>query len=329
MSDMRADGAARDIGPAGRALGGRPLMDMVSSIDAIDDFERWHQVTCRNYSNSELRRRDDGPFAAAISMRPFGALGLSDVSSSSGAAQLIRGAADIRRDQRDHFMLFHVTDGEIGLEQDGRQARAKAGDLFLYDQTRPLTLDFKPRYRSWMLTIPRLLLQSRVARPQVLTAHLFSGTSTLGALAGGVIQQLESVGAGGLPHIVERVGAATLDIVAATLDAQAGYAPAHRVLARAEHFMQANLRDPNLDVGTIARAIHTSPRTLNRAFAANATTPMRWLWRQRLDAARYALALDRARSVIDIAFSYGFSDVSHFSRVFKKAFGTSPRARRR
>jgi len=93
--------------------------------------------------------------------------------------------------------------------------------------------------------------------------------------------------------------------------------------------MRSNLHDPALDVGSIARALNTSPRTLNRAFAANGTTPMRWLWRQRLDAAHRALALDRARSVMDIAFSYGFSDVSHFNRVFRKAFGTSPRARRR
>ena len=127
---------------------GQPALTEKMSVDAGDSFEQWHHVTCRNYSNSEFRRDSEGSFAARISMRSFGALALSGVSSSMGEAQLIRGPADIRRDQRDHFMLFHVTEGEIGVTQDGRDARALPGDLFLYDQTRPLPLDFKPHYRA-------------------------------------------------------------------------------------------------------------------------------------------------------------------------------------
>lgn len=315
-------------------VGGSMPMDVATSVSVSDSFELWHQVTCRNYSNSELRRSDDGPFAAGISMRPFGPVGLSDVWSSSGAAQLIRGTDDIRRDQRDHFMLFHVTDGGIGLEQDGRQAQAEAGDLFLYDQTRPLRLNFKPHYRAWMLSIPRPMLEQRVSRSQALTASLVSGSSALGTFTGGIIRQLEGIGASEERHVIERVAGSALDIISATFEAEAGLelssrtAP-HRLLARAEAFIRTNLHDPALDIGTIARAMNTSQRTLNRAFARNGTTPMRWLWQQRLAGADHALAVSPGKSVMDIAFSYGFSDVSHFSRTFKKAFGTSPRARRR
>ncbi|WLA44166.1 AraC family transcriptional regulator [Bradyrhizobium elkanii] len=51
---------------------------------------------------------------------------------------------------------------------------------------------------------------------------------------------------------------------------------------------------------------------------------MRWLWQQRLAGAYQALAERRFSHVTDVALSFGFSDVSHFSRAFKAAFGRSP-----
>jgi AraC-like DNA-binding protein len=74
----------------------------------------------------------------------------------------------------------------------------------------------------------------------------------------------------------------------------------------------------------IAAAQHVAPRTLNRLFAREGTTPIRWLWQQRLAGAYQALAERRFKHVTDVALSFGFSDVSHFSRAFKAAFGRSP-----
>ena len=70
-------------------------------------------------------------------------------------------------------------------------------------------------------------------------------------------------------------------------------------------------------------------RTLCRLFAREATTPIRWLWQQRLTAAYKALAEGRTNRVTDAAFSFGFRDVAHFSRAFKATFGQSPETVRR
>jgi hypothetical protein len=40
------------------------------------------------------------------------------------------------------FMLYLVCCGEVGVDQDGRTARIGAGDLFIYDQSQPFTLEF-------------------------------------------------------------------------------------------------------------------------------------------------------------------------------------------
>ncbi len=308
-----------------------PALPDSSSVEADDTFEHWHHVTCRNYAVSEFRRQSDNPFNARIAFRAFGQLALTDASSDMGAAQLIRGTAEIRRDPCDHFMLFLVTGGEIGVVQEDREARAQAGDLFLYDETRPLILDFDDRYQTIMLNIPRLLLEARLPKTRAFTARRIVGNSKLGALAGTVIRQLVGFDDRTRPGVIDRIGASTLDIVATALDAETASEPLahsgrHRLLGKAETYLLANLHDSRLDIDTVASALHMAPRTLNRVFATEGTTPMRWLWQQRLAASNRALAEGRIKSVTDASLSFGFSDVSHFSRAFKMAFGTPPRA---
>jgi AraC-like DNA-binding protein len=54
---------------------------------------------------------------------------------------------------------------------------------------------------------------------------------------------------------------------------------------------------------------------------------MRYVWNRRLDRCRDDLKKPcaSAQRVADIAFRWGFSDLSHFSRAFKARFGMSPR----
>jgi AraC family transcriptional activator of tynA and feaB len=61
------------------------------------------------------------------------------------------------------------------------------------------------------------------------------------------------------------------------------------VLKRIKRQILDQLGDSSLDVESIARTQGISPRTLNCMFAAEGTTVMRWLWRQRLSASYRAL----------------------------------------
>ena len=88
--------------------------------------------------------------------------------------------------------------------------------------------------------------------------------------------------------------------------------------------MQAHLEDPDLDVESIAHALNVSQRTLSRAFAAERTTVIRYLWKLRLDAGHIALREGRVNRVLDIALGCGFASASHFSRMFKGTYGVLP-----
>jgi transcriptional regulator GlxA family with amidase domain len=89
-------------------------------------------------------------------------------------------------------------------------------------------------------------------------------------------------------------------------------------------FLRHNLQEPELSVAQIANAHHVSPRTISRVFAAHGTTPMNFLWQERLQACHRILAEGKARNITQVALDHGFSDMSHFSLAFRKTFGYTP-----
>ena len=95
-------------------------------------------------------------------------------------------------------------------------------------------------------------------------------------------------------------------------------------LERVMRFARTNLDDPELAPDALAAAGAMSVRTLNRLFSTIGTTPMRWVWSERLEASRVSLSQGEVRSVTDAAFAHGFSELGHFSRSFKRTFGVSP-----
>jgi AraC-like DNA-binding protein len=302
----------------------------ITAVKPGDGFEHWHQVTCRSYSLTECRRVADRRFAAQITIRELGALAISALSTTTPPEEPIhvtRSPADIRRDPRDYFMLWLMLDGQIGLAQNGRSALMQPGDLFVYDQSRPFVLDFGPHTKALMVTIPRPLLNRRFARAHQLGGRRIAADSSVGPLAGSLVAELYR-----LEHasedVASRLGASALEMLVTAVEGEAdsGSEPAEHQdrLARAKRFILANLDDPTLELGRIARSQDMAPRTLYRLFAAEGTTPIRWLWQQRLAASFAALTEGKVAKVTDAALGHGFSDVSHFSRTFKTAFGHAP-----
>lgn len=91
--------------------------------------------------------------------------------------------------------------------------------------------------------------------------------------------------------------------------------------------MEANFRY-NLSLEEYAKLCHRSLSSFKREFQAHFNeSPGKWLLQKRLEYAS-ALLRNSKMNVTEIAFESGFEDVSHFSRVFKERFGTSPVAYR-
>jgi AraC-like DNA-binding protein len=311
-------------------------MEVIGNPPAVkpgDCFEHWHQVTCRSYSLTECERVPDENFQARVAFRAFGALTLSEIWSSTAPETLIRVTRtphEIRKDFKDHFLIWLMLDGETVLAQAGRHARICAGDIVLQDQSQPLSLEFAKHSHALLINIPRALLTSRLASAPDLAARRIGPDSSLSQLSATVFHRISQFEETTDPGTVGRVGASALDLLATALEAELTDAivsdsRTRQRLDQAKRYILSNLHDPDLDLTAIARAQGATPRTLNRIFAMEKTTPVRWLWQQRLAASFRALAEGRSRQVTDVALTYGFTDLSHFSRAFKAEFGCSPR----
>jgi AraC-like DNA-binding protein len=95
-------------------------------------------------------------------------------------------------------------------------------------------------------------------------------------------------------------------------------------LQRIKEYLLGNLHDSKMTIDSVAQATYVAPRTINRLFASEGTTAIRWLWTQRLVACHDALLAGRFNQVTEAAFSFGFTNLSHFSFAFKRTYGVTP-----
>lgn len=98
--------------------------------------------------------------------------------------------------------------------------------------------------------------------------------------------------------------------------------------ARVKEMLRSKM-DGDISIGEIADACGLSRSYFIHAFReTTGQTPHQWLIAQRLERAQ-ALLMDFTRPLADIAATCGFSDQSHFTRVFSQSLGMPPGTWRR
>ena len=93
---------------------------------------------------------------------------------------------------------------------------------------------------------------------------------------------------------------------------------------QAHAFIREHLRDPDLCIDQISAALGCTKRYLHMLFSEKGITVGEYIWRARLQNCRHELETHGGKTITDVAFSWGFSSSSHFSRVFRKYFGVVP-----
>ena len=102
--------------------------------------------------------------------------------------------------------------------------------------------------------------------------------------------------------------------------------PRSAQLAAVKHHVDLHLADPGLTPVSAAAALGISARQLHRLFQQTDSTFARYVLRQRLLRCRDTIAgiTGTNRSVVDVAFGWGFNSMATFYRAFANEFGGSP-----
>jgi ligand-binding sensor domain-containing protein/signal transduction histidine kinase/DNA-binding response OmpR family regulator len=96
-------------------------------------------------------------------------------------------------------------------------------------------------------------------------------------------------------------------------------------LGRINKIIDKHLPDDEFNVHYLANEMHIGERQLHRKFLGFINkTPGEYIRTYKLNVAAQRLTSDPSVSVSEVGYSIGYKQMSHFSKAFKKQFGTSP-----
>ncbi len=208
----------------------------------------------------------------------------------------------------------------------------RPNELYLLDSGRPFSIDIGPSLRLLFVKIPRWELQGRLGDVRALTARPIPNSKPVAALASGFLAMLPSrvgaIDAAAGPKVAQHV----LDLVALAFgrEPQDSKVPLSSsrmtTLLRLKAIIESRLCESGLRPAHVAEAAGISVRYANALLGHEGMSLERFIMQRRLEHCRRALedAAQASRTVSDIAYSLGFSDMSHFTRRFKALFGCSP-----
>lgn len=271
------------------------------------------------------------PFSGSISWREIDDTCITEIAAS--AHRVLRTPELVSPTDPRHFKVSLQLEGVGAVAQDGRTALMRPGDIAIYDTSRPYTLEFPDRMRCVVMAFPQEKFDVPASLIRRITAVRLPGDDGVGALLSPFLRHLgESLGEwSGVTGL--RILRASLDLLTALVYAQLAEQHDHwgesgRAEMRAFRvYIDDHLGDPQLSASTVAKAHYISVRYLQYLFSEEGTTVSEYIRSRRMEHCAIDLS-DPAQadlSVQQIAHRWGFADASHFSKVFKRRFGSSPR----
>lgn len=243
---------------------------------------------------------------------------------------LVRGPDQIRRSGLDSVAIMLDLVGIRG-DADGIDVNTPAGAFHLRDLARPSAFQVDA-VDAVVLAMPR------DAAPRWLVERnlhglSIDGTPKISRLLTGHLMSLLEEG----PSLTVEEGVAGIEaalVMAERAFLQTGdfttsqTSAAYRGLrASAVALIDQSLRNPELKIETLTRALGVSRATLFRAFALTGGITL-YVKQRRLELAREALLMriGRRPTIAEIAHAHGFVSESHFSRSFRDHYGQAPGA---
>ena len=295
-----------------------------------DRFDCWHSVVCKTLIEHDSVPESRPHFEAELHLATIADINL--VLFRNSPMSVMHTGRDAARANSDDLMVCRQIAGSLTIEQDGRTTTLAPGCVTLIDPQLPYDGRFTSMSRTLVLKVPRRDLKARIgiARP-----FLMSNIAPVGA-----DENLISAYLAMLPSYAGNLSAATgeivknqvLDLLAVSLNkafaGQRTRISCARSLAAANirAAIEARLSDPAVDAEAIAGAAGVSVRYANTVLADEGTSVSRLILSMRLARCQRALQdpLQSGRNIADIAYGWGFSDMTHFGRSFRAAFGQTP-----
>jgi len=249
--------------------------------------------------------------------------------------RVMRSASLVRASETAYLKIVAPWVGCAGVEQKGREAWVTPDQWSIYDTTDAYAVANPVRVEHLIVMVPKARLAERGLALDPLMARRLGGSGGVARMAletmRGAYRELpgmsETAARGVGDAITQFVHLSMLDL------AGIGTAVTQReaLRERIKQHVTEHLADSTLTVDGLALALNCSRRQLYNAFAEEPDGVAGYILARRLEACRRSFD-DRTqshRSITDIAIGFGFSNMAHFSRVFRAHLGLPPSDYRR
>lgn len=284
-------------------------------------------------------RRGGAGFSASLTAYHFGAFLLCH--SRADAARYIRSAQRSRLDDLDHY-LIHLPLQQAGGFASGfgggdAMRRLRPMDMGIVDLALPSGY-IAGAGETISLIVPRAGLSLLLRDPDRQHGRILRRDQPMAAMLAQHLIALHGIAPRFGLHEATALAGTVLALVAVCLGfdmpaaarAPPPLAAKESLARRIRAYIERNLHREALTPELIVRELAISRSQLYRQFEAFGGV-RHYVRRRRLRQSLLAICnpLQSGQRIADIAYEKGFSDEAHFSRLFREAFGLSPREARR
>ena len=296
-----------------------------SGLTPKKQVEYWTAALTELCGQFDVDPLDGCSFDAQIDYTTVARLKICQIEASQHRIALP--VSRVKAGEHPYVKVLFQTYGVSHFEQNGRRIELQPGDCLAYDVSCPHSIISPSQTRHEVVIVPTDLLNERGFQAAKMPAFKFSARAGTGRIAHDFVHATFGEAPRLLPNTANGVADTLIDLlllplreVGAVFD-RGGPAVLH---LRAQAFIREHLRDPDLSIDQISAALGCSKRYLHMLFSEKGMTVSDYIWHARLQHCREELETKGGKTITDVAFSWGFSSSSHFSRVFRKYFGIAP-----
>lgn len=293
-------------------------------------FDRWCEFVNEAHLHWSIQRRPYDRFPAFIREGRYDRYRLASLTSAQPGIRGTRSEVEIAKDKEALYNIIYIAKGSECLIIDEQDVELEAGSFVMWDSARPMKFITGQGLHQITLAIPHERLHkvfpragdhvgqkvmAREGLSRVFVDHLVSLDQQFGNLKKGVAQE-----------VLE----ATVHLLTATLGAANELSNDSRskyLLQNMKAYIDKHMADYNLNLDQVAQIHGISIRHLHRLFQNSECSAAEYVLRGRLDRCKRDLASPKNAhlSITEIAYRWGFSDSSTFSKAFRREFDVTPR----